>query len=66
MRKPSWLIALSPTNGNVIVTNSPTCKGVVIIITPLMVQSRDDPIISFLTFEEPSPHFCGDDGAGAV
>lgn len=30
-----------------------------------MDQSISGPIISFLTFEEPSSHFCGD-GAGAV
>lgn len=33
--------------------------------TPLMGQSISGPIISVLTFEEPSPHFCSD-GAGAV
>lgn len=37
----------------------------VIITTPLMDQPKSSPIISFLTFEESSPHFCGD-GAGAV
>jgi len=30
-----------------------------------MDQSKSGPIISFPTFEEQSPHFCGD-GAGAV
>ncbi len=37
----------------------------VITTTPLMDQSKSGPIISFLTFDEPSSHFCGD-GAGAV
>lgn len=37
----------------------------VIATTPLIDQSKSGPIISFLTFEEPSPHICGD-GAGAV
>lgn len=32
----------------------------VITTTPLMDQSKSGPIISLLTFEEPSPHFCGD------
>lgn len=32
---------------------------------PLMDQSKSDPIISLLTFEEPSPHFCCN-GAGAA
>jgi len=38
---------------------------VVITTTPLMDQSKSGPIISLLTFEEPSPQFCGD-VAGAV
>lgn len=65
LKKPFRFVAPSPTNGNVIVTTPPKYKGVVITTTPLMDQSISGPIISFLTLEEPSPHFCGD-GAGAV
>lgn len=46
LKKASKFVAPSLTNGNV-------------ITTPLMVQSISDPITSFLTFEEPSPHICG-------
>jgi hypothetical protein len=60
LKKPSKFVALSPTNGNVIVIDPPDCNGVVITTTPLMDQSICCPIISLLTFEELSPHFCGD------
>ena len=65
LKRPSRFVAQSPTNGSVIVANPLKCRGVVITTTPSMDQSISGPIISFLTFEEPSSHSCGDD-AGAV